>query len=824
MKKTKKILLILTILIFGTVFLSSLPLSFKKKVSAQGWLSGFNYRVKIPVNPLGGGETDYQMRVHIYKGIGTNTTEDDGKTLVIYLNNHAENWPFDIRFTTDDGTTTIPFWRERYDADDGIWWVKIPTIHNNLTVDYYLYYGSNSASDESNGENTFVLFDDFRSDTTSQWSYTVHIEDTYHRTHHWVRSLGTSLAGARLRYRYKLNEINARNWASQAWTGMTSGDGDTLSYWGTIDESDSVYIVNYYNTDVGASETQPSCRFYSRIDADNYSYSVREKIFGYSEGNYYIAELKFHSSKAEYKLWEDNYTSLLKTYTLTSNIPTQIDKQFFAGGPHNRGDSNVFEWVSGSPSYLNWKYSGSHYSSTDSFIDYYIYWMFIGKYHSPEPTWATPESEETQALGCQDHNVQGWAWSERTGWISFSCENCDADFDGNWDGGNCGAGSSIDYGVDIDDGQGDPECNGVAGEMCGYAWSERAGYIAFGDYNGDGIINSSDNDPSYPCYPNCKASVDLDGGEVSGWAKAINADGWDGWIHLRDTNYGVYIDSTTSPAEFKNWARSDEVIGWISFNCENCENNPDCDKQAACNGTHPDYKVTTDLTFVSPPTVSNPRETFYYCSDSLHPILEWDYSDGTSDGYKVEVYSGSNLIYQYEASGISSTSHSANYDAGICHIGGNGFQNDPVCDFEYNTTYSWRVKAKNQDGVWSEWSDWDNFTTPLHSFPQPEFTWSPSSPRINEETQFTDQTVFGTGASPSWSWTIPDAVYTGGTSSSSQNPVVIFQSSGEKEVILQATDTTLTQNGTCGAGCCDISHQVNVRYSIPEWEEVHPGE
>ncbi len=807
MKKTKKILLILTILIFGTVFLSSLPLSFKKKVSAQGWLSGFNYRVKIPVNPLGGGETDYQMRVHIYKGIGTNTTEDDGKTLVIYLNNHAENWPFDIRFTTDDGTTTIPFWRERYDADDGIWWVKIPTIHNNLTVDYYLYYGSNSASDESNGENTFVYFNDFSSDPSLH-------ETVYYKS----GGTDTCACGACNVYYDSQNErINF-----DLWRHSRCDRGDYIT-WFSLPYSITInnIALRYKRNVTSHTKSDFGINGWIGLFSSNYTYSSPKNFGPGIDSQADVAENATNTQAQTWVTASDGTNKVSSTRTLTTVGDSYIIEAQITSNIMKILVNDVEKYSATPP-------SGIYTISADRFgfmVREYNDWrnlardigwiddLVIRKYHSPEPTWATPGSEETQALGCQDHNVQGWAWSERTGWISFSCENCDADFDGNWDGGNCGAGSSIDYGVDIDDGQGDPECNGVAGEMCGYAWSERAGWISF---NSSDLIGC----PS----GTCEAKVNMTTGEVSGWAKAINADGWDGWIHLRDTNYGVYIDSTTSPAEFKNWAWSDEVIGWISFNCENCENNPDCDKQAACNGTHPDYKVTTDLTFVSPPTVSNPRETFYYCSDSLHPILEWDYSDGTSDGYKVEVYSGSNLIYQYEASGISSTSHSANYDAGICHIGGNGFQNDPVCDFEYNTTYSWRVKAKNQDGVWSEWSDWDNFTTPLHSFPQPEFTWSPSSPRINEETQFTDQTVFGTGASPSWSWTIPDAVYTGGTSSSSQNPVVIFQSSGEKEVILQATDTTLTQNGTCGAGCCDISHQVNVRYSIPEWEEVHPGE
>jgi len=38
------------------------------------------------------------------------------------------------------------------------------------------------------------------------------------------------------------------------------------------------------------------------------------------------------------------------------------------------------------------------------------------------------------------------------------------------------------------------------------------------------------------------------------------------------------------------WAWS-ENIGWVSFNCQNCFNNPACDKTAVCNGSHLDYGV-----------------------------------------------------------------------------------------------------------------------------------------------------------------------------------------------------------------------------------------
>jgi len=169
----------------------------------------------------------------------------------------------------------------------------------------------------------------------------------------------------------------------------------------------------------------------------------------------------------------------------------------------------------------------------------------------------------TSIIPCQDHNVWGWAWSENIGWLSFSCANTMA------------IGTGNDYGVDI---------NPATGLFSGYAWSENVGWISF---------NSSDlvGCPS----GTCEAKVSTTTGQVSGWARALAyGGGWDGWIKLRDTNYGVWIDSSVSPAEFRDWAWSDMVIGWISFNCKN---------QNVCATSN--YKVmTTPSLFNQPPTAA----------------------------------------------------------------------------------------------------------------------------------------------------------------------------------------------------------------------------
>lgn len=218
-------------------------------------------------------------------------------------------------------------------------------------------------------------------------------------------------------------------------------------------------------------------------------------------------------------------------------------------------------------------------------------------------------------------NVSGWAWSENIGWISFNSTNTDA---------------AIDYGVSIDTSTGD---------FSGYAWSENIGWISFADYNGDGIVDSDDNDSSFPCYPNCEAK--LDGDEVSGWARALSyGDGWEGWIRLRDTSYGVSWNSGNQ--EMEGWAWSDGIIGWISFNCNNPElPTPRCSY---------DYKVIASFAGVDsdPPTVS-------VVADPSSVTTTWQNTNATATVSCSDTGSGCDtgtyILKTYSESGSCSTNY-----------------------------------------------------------------------------------------------------------------------------------------------------------------------
>ncbi|MBU7030457.1 MAG: DUF2341 domain-containing protein [Theionarchaea archaeon] len=106
--------------------------------------------------------SNYQYKVTIHKGSGTDDADD------VYLNNHCQDDFDDIRFRGSDKTTELDHYRESYtEGDSAVFWVELPATEQSI----YIFYGNPSASSASNGENTFIFFDDCESGSpTDTWS------------------------------------------------------------------------------------------------------------------------------------------------------------------------------------------------------------------------------------------------------------------------------------------------------------------------------------------------------------------------------------------------------------------------------------------------------------------------------------------------------------------------------------------------------------------------------------------------------------------------------------------------------------------------------
>ena len=135
----------------------------------MAWLSGWQYRKSHDIEgSTAGAQTDYQVRIVVHKGAGT----DDGEN--VYCNNHCQDDFGDIRFTADDGETTLYYWMQEYTSGDkATFWVKVPNIPASPdTVTIYIYYGTEgTTSTTSNGDDTFLFFDHFEGPEldTNKW-------------------------------------------------------------------------------------------------------------------------------------------------------------------------------------------------------------------------------------------------------------------------------------------------------------------------------------------------------------------------------------------------------------------------------------------------------------------------------------------------------------------------------------------------------------------------------------------------------------------------------------------------------------------------------
>lgn len=127
----------------------------------KDWLSGWSYRKKITVKGESGAGTDYQIKLSIGNSAGGD----------FHLEGHCTDFPNDIRFTDNDKKTELKYWIEDITADPITVWVKV-TDDLDSNQDIYVYYGKSAESTTSNGDNTFLFFDDFNDNSidTDKWT------------------------------------------------------------------------------------------------------------------------------------------------------------------------------------------------------------------------------------------------------------------------------------------------------------------------------------------------------------------------------------------------------------------------------------------------------------------------------------------------------------------------------------------------------------------------------------------------------------------------------------------------------------------------------
>jgi hypothetical protein len=224
-----------------------------------------------------------------------------------------------------------------------------------------------------------------------------------------------------------------------------------------------------------------------------------------------------------------------------------------------------------------------------------------------------------------------------------------------------------------------------------------------------------------------------------------------------------------------------------------------------------------------------PDEMYFedYCSNTLK--FQWKYTN--SGGYKETRYQFqiddssdfSSPVINYDTSTtLSNNSGTTNYSPSVSISGSSG-------TLSFNTTYYWRVKVYDSNGYDSSWVTGISFSTPTHSYPNPEFTFSPISPYINKSVSFTDNSICYTSSNTAYSckdgtssnsvtytWSFDDQYSGSSTSTTAGNVSHTYTKSGVyNEMSLKICDSV---------GCCTETDTITVRnpLGIPQWQEISP--
>ena len=123
-------------------------------------LPGWPYWKVISITGQAGSGTDYQVELEIGDSAGGDFN----------LGGRCTNFPQDIRITDDDGTTLLDHFVEDLTADPIVVHIEVKDdLGSNR--DIRIYYGKSGETTASNGDNTFLFFDDFPGSSldTSKW-------------------------------------------------------------------------------------------------------------------------------------------------------------------------------------------------------------------------------------------------------------------------------------------------------------------------------------------------------------------------------------------------------------------------------------------------------------------------------------------------------------------------------------------------------------------------------------------------------------------------------------------------------------------------------
>lgn len=199
------------------------------------------------------------------------------------------------------------------------------------------------------------------------------------------------------------------------------------------------------------------------------------------------------------------------------------------------------------------------------------------------------------------------------------------------------------------------------------------------------------------------------------------------------------------------------------------------------------------------------------CWDTYPDImLQWDYYDkegNPQEEFQIRIYDTDNNE-DYEES------HAGSADR---------FYPDYL---NFDAYHEWEVRVKNE-WLWSDWKDGESFQTQIR-YPEPDFSYEPTEPITEELITFWDESNLYVGDADQtyrkWNFghdVIPEEVKEG-YGSEYETVQAEYQTSEEREVVLELTDS---EGRTCSTddenSWVDPGH-LDIREDLAEWREVGP--
>ena len=326
----------------------------------MGWLGGWQYRKSHVINSASGAGTGYQVRIKAHYGSGTDSGED------VYLNSHSRTDFGDVRFTDDDGVTLLDYWMEKkVDSDYAVFWVEVADDLSSSSATIYIYYGKSDATTTSNGDNTFIFFDDFETDL-SKWTL--------------VQSGGTVTRATdqKVQGSYSMKLDTTSNAEVSATATFLSQTSTFLVHLCTRKTNTDRRTGEYLKS---SSDTYAILTVFQNDGTYEYNDGFVHDIMSYSADTWYETEIAPNVSTDTFDLWVDG--------------EKKVDDGNFRNAVSNINKLRIYN-----------QYLASH----TTWIDV----VYVRKYVDPEPSHGSWGSEETAGGQTYEVNVDAVVQSHAT--------------------------------------------------------------------------------------------------------------------------------------------------------------------------------------------------------------------------------------------------------------------------------------------------------------------------------------------------------------------------------------------------------------------------